>query len=140
MYSDLQTEKSVFLKAIEIESSVERAAFIERACQGNPELKASVALLFEAYENDGNPVDRPLAVDALFRIGDFDETQWRPAPSNSAHHATGTRIGAYKLMELIGEGGFGLVYVADQPVLGSWRRLEELQSDVRSEGKPLGRA
>jgi serine/threonine protein kinase len=55
-----------------------------------------------------------MAVDALFGIGDLDETQWRPAPSNPSHHATGTRIGAYKLMELIGEGGFGLVYVADQ--------------------------
>ena len=114
MRSDIQTEKSVFLKALDIESPSERAAFIEVACQGNPDLLASVAALFNAHENDANPVDRPIAVDAVFRIGDLDETEWRPAPSRPPHHAPGTRIGVYKLMELIGEGGFGLVYVADQ--------------------------
>jgi serine/threonine protein kinase/tetratricopeptide (TPR) repeat protein len=50
----------------------------------------------------------------VFRIGNFDETEWYPAHGRPSHHAPGTRIGVYKLMELIGEGGFGLVYVADQ--------------------------
>src|SRR5688572_19175015 len=114
MRSDIQTEKSVFLKALDIESLSERAAFIEVACQGNPDLFAAVSALFDAHESDANPVDRPVAVDAVYRIGDLDETEWRPAPSFPPHHAPGTSIGVYKLMELIGEGGFGLVYVADQ--------------------------
>jgi eukaryotic-like serine/threonine-protein kinase len=114
MRSDIQTEQSVFLKALDIESPTERAAFIEVACQGNPDLLASVAALFDAHESDANPVDRHMAVDAVFRIGNLDETALYPAPAHPSHHLPGTRIGAYKLMELIGEGGFGLVYVADQ--------------------------
>ena len=114
MRSEIHTEKSVFLKALDIESPSERAAFIEVACQGNPDLLAAVSALFDAHESDGNPVDRPIAADAMFKIDDLDETEWRPAPSRPAHHALGTRIGVYKLMEQIGEGGFGLVYVADQ--------------------------
>jgi hypothetical protein len=114
MRSDIQTEKSVFLEALEIESPSERAAFIDVACQGNPDLRAAVAALFDAHESDANPVDRPMAVDAVLRNDNGDETEWHPAHARPSHHAPGMRIGVYKLMELIGEGGFGLVYVADQ--------------------------
>jgi serine/threonine protein kinase len=114
MHSDIQTEKFVFLRALDIDSPGERAAFIEDACRGNSDLYAAVAALFDAHERGANPIDRPIAERAMFKLGDVDETEWRPSPSRPAHHALGTRIGHYKLMELIGEGGFGLVYVADQ--------------------------
>jgi hypothetical protein len=114
MRSDTHSEKSVFLRALDIESPSERAAFINKVCEGNSDLLGSVAALFDAHESDANPVDRPVAADAMVQLVELDETQWRPAPSRPAHHAPGTRIGVYKLMELIGEGGFGLVYVADQ--------------------------
>jgi serine/threonine protein kinase len=114
MRSEIQTEKSVFLQALDIESPSERVAFIEIACQGDSDLVAAVSALFDAHESDANPVDRPIAVDSVFRNGNLDETELHQAPSCPPHHAPGTRIGVYKLMELIGEGGFGLVYVADQ--------------------------
>ena len=91
MRSEIQTEKSVFLKALDIESLTERAAFIEVVCQGNPDLRASGAALFDAHESDANPVDKPMAADAVFRIGELDETEWHPAPSCAAHHAPSTR-------------------------------------------------
>jgi serine/threonine protein kinase len=114
MQSDIQTEKSVFLRALDSDSPGERAAFIEDACRGNPDLHVAVAALFDAHDRCANPIDRPIADRVMFKSGDLDETEWRPAPSLPAHHALGSRIGVYKLMELIGEGGFGLVYVADQ--------------------------
>ncbi len=114
MRSELPTEKAVFFDALDIESPGERAAFIEDACHGKPELRAAVTALFEAHECDRNVIDRPVASDGMFQVNDLDETQWRPAPLSPAHPALGARIGPYKLMEQIGEGGFGLVYVADQ--------------------------
>jgi serine/threonine protein kinase len=114
MQSAIKSEKSVFFEALDIASPSERAAFIELACQGRPDLFIAVTALFEAHESDGLPVDRPIAAEAFFKPDDLDETQWRPTLSRPVHHAPGTRIGPYKLMELIGEGGFGLVYVADQ--------------------------
>ena len=114
MHSKVHTDKSVFFEALDIESPSERAVFIEVACEGDPDLRAAVVALFDAHESDANPIDRPMAADAMFKFRELDETEWRPAPSRPAHHAPGTRIGVYKLMEQIGEGGFGLVYVADQ--------------------------
>jgi hypothetical protein len=114
MATVVPTEKSVFFQAIDIESRGERAAFIEAACGGNSELLASVQELILAHESDQNLIDRPIAGESVVYVEDLPETELRPALTDSAHHAIGTRIGAYKLMELIGEGGFGLVYVADQ--------------------------
>jgi hypothetical protein len=109
MRLDIQTEKSVFLQALEIESPSARAAFVEAECHGNPDLFAAVSALIEAHESDSNPVDRPIAAGAMVNFGELSESEWHQPPSHPAHHAPGTRIGPYKLMELIGEGGFGLV-------------------------------
>jgi serine/threonine protein kinase len=113
MSTMLPTEKSVFFQALDIESSDERVAFIEAACAGNPQLLAEVRELILAHESDENPVDRPLAGDSV-NLENLPSTEWRPPLVRAAQHAIGTSIGPYKLMELIGEGGFGLVYVADQ--------------------------
>ncbi|MCO6436872.1 MAG: serine/threonine protein kinase [Phycisphaerae bacterium] len=101
------TEKSIFLDALDIESPSDRAAFVEESCQGRPELLASVSALLREHEREINPIDRPIVSRGL---GDTNETTaWQ-----HSNHAPGTWIGRYKLMELIGEGGFGLVFVADQ--------------------------
>jgi serine/threonine protein kinase len=114
MTSDLDTEKSVFLKALDIASSGDRAAFIDAACHGRPQLRASVLALFRAHESATNPIDKPVVAGARLPSSDFEETELFPAQSGQTCHELGTRIGPYKLMEQIGEGGFGLVYVADQ--------------------------
>ena len=98
MNSPSPTEKSIFLDALDIESEVERTAFIEAACHENSELLAAVSALLHEHERDANPLDSPIIARVLAE----------------PFHKTGTMIGRYKLMEQIGEGGFGLVYVADQ--------------------------
>lgn len=109
------SEKAIFLEALDIESNVERSAFVEVACRGDSALLASVTALLREHEREDNPVDTPIVAKRDLRPSANDETESYTAMNQSfSGQALGTMIGPYKLMEQIGEGGFGLVYVADQ--------------------------
>ena len=84
-------EESIFAQALEIGSSAERAAFLDRACGQNRVLRADVEALLGAHGRNGDLLDlldKP-AVTAPEPISE------RP----------GTIIGPYKLLQQIGEGG-----------------------------------
>lgn len=96
------TERSIFFELLEIADPVERAAYLDRACSGNPVLRSEIESLLRAHDEGGAFMDRP--VGALAATASYTPLTDR----------CGTLIGPYKLMEQIGEGGFGLVYVAEQ--------------------------
>lgn len=109
------SEKSIFLEALDIESIEERTAFVESACRGDAALLSSVTALLSEHERADNPVDTPIVAQSDRRPFANVETESYVAVNRSISGQTlGTMIGPYKLMEQIGEGGFGLVYVADQ--------------------------
>jgi WD40 repeat protein/serine/threonine protein kinase len=91
----------VYFAALERESGQARSSYLDEACAGDAELRRRVERLLEAQVN----------------IGSFLEA---PAPEIGAtvlHSATegpGIVIGPYKLLEQIGEGGMGTVYMAEQ--------------------------
>lgn len=103
------SEKSIFLSALEIDSIDERNSYVERAACGDSSLRDAVLALLREHERDTNPVDRPIVASLL-------PTLLYPGSGHASASgvAAGQMIGSYKLMEQIGEGGFGLVYVADQ--------------------------
>ena len=78
----------------------ERAAFLDQACAGDAALRAEVESLREAHEKAGGFFADPTA----------EERRTAALPSE----APGSVIGRYKLLQLIGEGGFGVVYMAEQ--------------------------
>ncbi|HKA07386.1 MAG TPA: serine/threonine-protein kinase, partial [Gemmataceae bacterium] len=100
------TDESIFSAALAIGSPSERARYLDLACAGNPELRKDVDALLAAHVGD-NPLDRHPA--DLARTGDYE-----PADDGPPAASVGDRIGPYRLMEQIGEGGFGLVFVAEQ--------------------------
>ncbi len=93
----MNRDAEIFAEAIELPPA-ERGPFLEAACAGDAELRQRVDLLLAGYEAAGlfmeqSPIERP-ALPPEERIG--------------------ARIGRYSLVRKLGEGGCGVVYLADQ--------------------------
>src|SRR5215475_6026272 len=107
MTEPFERELAVF-SAVRRLPAAERAAYLDQTCAGEPELRQRVEELLragegaEAFLQDPAPgAQRPA----------------RPSPPTCAPTAgekPGDRIGHYKLLQQIGEGGCGLVYMAEQ--------------------------
>ena len=101
--TDARTDaKSIFGRAVEIDSPGERAVYLEAACRGDALLRAEVEGLLSAVDNAGSFMQVPAVT--LSSTVQYPPLSERP----------GASVGPYKLMEQIGEGGFGLVFVAEQ--------------------------
>jgi len=96
-------EKAIFFQALERGDGEERAAYLSVACGGDWDLRERVEqLLIHHFEPDGFMEDaavtpaEPLQAPVVISEG------------------PGSRIGRYKLLQKIGEGGMGVVYMAEQ--------------------------
>src|SRR5262245_1757647 len=98
MADSLEQVKSIFGKALEMASPEERAAYLEKACVGDADLRAEIERLLHAHDEAGAFLEPGPATTADVPLSE------RP----------GTFIGPYKLLEQIGEGGFGVVFMAAQ--------------------------
>jgi serine/threonine protein kinase len=95
------SEESIFRQALEIPSVAQRAAYLDAACKGNRQLRAGVDSLLQAHEKSQDLVDAPQPL-----IPPYVQTSMRDGP--------GTVIGPYKLLQQLGEGGMGTVFMAEQ--------------------------
>lgn len=99
---------TVFCEAIAIDDVDARAARIQQLCGANHELLQRVSALVAAHFRAGNFLDQPANANASLLTLATNELHTSIMPR------VGSTIGPYKLRELLGEGGMGLVFVAEQ--------------------------
>ncbi|MHC4426415.1 MAG: serine/threonine protein kinase, partial [Planctomycetota bacterium] len=102
MLDKKKNEEAIFKTAVKLKTSAERMAYVKDVCGDDSGLLARVTSLLNVHSTRNNVLD--------VLIPDIDVTLDSPPISEGP----GTVIGRYKLLEQIGEGGFGVVYMADQ--------------------------
>jgi serine/threonine protein kinase len=107
--------EEIFCGALEIGPAAERNAFLERACSGDARLRAAVETKLaaqdaaESFFAKSNPALR------LVEVPEAAPAFGAAASSVSfVEEEVGKRIGPYKVLQKIGEGGCGVVYMAEQ--------------------------
>lgn len=93
--------RAIFYEALDRKSPQERAAYLGVTCGEDTQLRANVERLLRAHQEAGGFLNRP-------------EADQQATTDGSPMEHPGTQIGPYKLLQVIGEGGMGVVYMADQ--------------------------
>lgn len=91
--------EAIFIEAVGLQGT-NRRNFVQNACNGDRQIRAEVERLLQADEDADSLLDRPAHV-ALTSVGKADAME-------------GAVVGPFKLLQQIGEGGFGVVYMAEQ--------------------------
>src|SRR5262245_37472066 len=94
-------ERDIFIASLQIEDNAQRVAYLDAACAGDLNLRHRVDALLAALHQAGSYLEQP----AVEPVATIDQ----PLPEKP-----GTAIGPYKLLEQIGEGGMGTVWMAQQ--------------------------
>jgi serine/threonine protein kinase/Tol biopolymer transport system component len=124
--SDWQRVKEIFDGALELHGD-ERAAFLDRACDGDNDVREEVESLLRSYEVAGSFMEAP----AIAQAADDLASEQKLTP--------GQRIKHYQIVNLIGEGGMGEVYLAADTILGRRIALKVLPAFVSKDPERLRR-
>jgi serine/threonine protein kinase len=103
--------KGIFLAALDMEPA-ERPAFLDHVCAGDAVLRGQVEALLRVHDQPDSLLDGPrihLGLSGDAAAPDVDATI-----DQAIAEKPGTQIGPYKLLQQIGEGGMGVVYMAEQ--------------------------
>ena len=120
--------KTVFTEALARQRGHECAAYLDEACLGDAELRAQVEALLRDHERIGRFLgtakgSTSLSVEAASpgpgeqasrNLSQLEDPGTCAAPLRPGTEVSGTVIGPYKLLQPIGEGGMGTVYMAEQ--------------------------
>jgi tetratricopeptide (TPR) repeat protein len=102
MSAKRKDEEAIFYAALELKSAAERSAYLKRACGDDVGLLGRVGALLKVHDSEESVLEAAAS--------SLDMT----LGSEPLAEGPGTKIGRYKLLQLIGEGGFGVVYMAQQ--------------------------
>lgn len=101
MATSLKEIEEIFHLAMEVRLD-ERSGYLDRACSDDDRLRREVDSLISAYESDSGLLDEGAVTLAMRVLG-----------STNADLMTGKEVGPYKILNLLGQGGMGAVYLAE---------------------------
>ena len=112
-----QQLKQIFQSALE-RNPAERSAFLNQACADDPALRSQVESLIASHDQAGDSIEAMAAEAATEMLGDE-----QPGPILGKH------ISHYEVLSLLGRGGMGEVFLAQDASLGRKVALKLLRSD-----------
>src|SRR5258705_12205376 len=113
MSNSVAREKAVFCEAVEITDLEQRRQFLEQACGANKALREQVEGLLALSQGSGDFFNECApALEA--QPADADQVLSAGEAALGANAPETKAIGRYKLLQRIGEGGCGVVYMAEQ--------------------------
>src|SRR5215470_17680395 len=101
MPTEALSVRAIFNRALEISDEAERASYLDQACAAYPALRQEVEDLLKSHSEAGSFLQSLAA--------GLKATEHLPRSEQIGAH-----IGPYKLLQQIGEGGMGIVYMAQQ--------------------------
>src|ERR1043166_8428559 len=112
-------EKAVFCEAVEITDLEQRRQFLDQACGADKALRAQVEGLLALSQGSGD-FFKECAPALEAQLADADQALPAGEAELGAGDAETKAIGRYKLLQRLGEGGCGVVYMAEQeePIRG----------------------
>jgi eukaryotic-like serine/threonine-protein kinase len=124
--NDLSSLESLFFNALEKETAAERVAYLNSACAGDAEVRRQVEKLLRAHTGVGGFLNQPAVMQFAAPLNQSDATAGPNDPTDGRniedavldflHPSTRPealgRIGHYEVLEVLGHGGFGIVFRA----------------------------
>jgi eukaryotic-like serine/threonine-protein kinase len=119
MKPDRELEDAVFYAALNLSSPAQRKQFLDQACAGQDELRVQVEQLLagEAEAEQLFAKGRAALNVTAELCEDITGQRVAASPPDSrrlSEEELGSRVGVYRLLQKIGEGGWGAVYLAEQ--------------------------
>jgi WD40 repeat protein/serine/threonine protein kinase len=114
MNNQEQREEKIFDAALRLATPAERAAYLKGACGDDEPMRYRVEALLQAHDQAGTFLEKPAPGAQIPGPASLPSLPAADVGIGAPTEQAGERIGRYKLLQKIGEGGCGTVYMAEQ--------------------------